>query len=93
MNGNHRPEGVWLCSEPLADARAVSLLDVAPTVLAAMGVPAPWMEGRSLIAGTGAEAPAATADPPPAAANPEQPYTPEEERALEERLRALGYLE
>jgi len=86
MNGNHRPEGVLMLSEPIAD-RPVSLLDVAPTVLSVMGVPAPAMEGRSLLG----EGP--TAADAGAAVRPEAPYSPTEEREIEERLRALGYLE
>lgn len=86
MTGNHRPEGVFLLSEPVA-AEHCSLLDVAPTVYAALGTPGPPMEGRPLIgeaagvAGTGAHATAPS------------PYTPEEAAAVEQRLRELGYFE
>lgn len=86
MNGNHRPDGVLMLSEPIAAGDA-SLLDVAPTVLAAMGVPAPSMEGRSLLGG------AVEGEAPASALRPEAEYTPGEERELEDRLRALGYLE
>ncbi|MBP8128787.1 MAG: alkaline phosphatase family protein [Candidatus Hydrogenedentes bacterium] len=85
MNGTHRPMGVLLLSEPCAAIRA-RLEDVAPTVLAVLGVPAPPMEGRALLgAGAGAA--------PPAFGQEQRPYTPDEARAIEGRLRALGYFE
>lgn len=51
MNGTHRPEGIWIASEagggpPLREA---SIVDVAPTILAALGIP--WdesLDGRAL---------------------------------------------
>jgi len=85
MNGNHRPYGVCFTSEPVA-ANACSLYDIAPTVLAAMGVTAPPMEGRSLI-GAGEHGEAMPFR------HQYKAYSAEEETALEERLRALGYLE
>mgnify|MGYP002619740290 CR=1 FL=1 len=85
MNGNHRKEGVLLLSQQF-ESDGVSLLDVAPTVLAAMGVPAPAMEGRSLIGGE-------TVGGSTAALREEAAYSPEEEQEIEDRLRALGYLE
>lgn len=86
MNGTHRDPGVVYLSRP-AVLRGAALRDIAPTVLAALGVPAPPMAGHSLIdhaIGTTAAA--------PFAAQP-APYTPEEEVLIEERLRALGYFE
>jgi len=85
MNGTHRPTGVFMWSQPVAADRC-TLADVAPTVLAALNVPGPEMEGKNL---TGkAQAPGYSAE-----ANPIQPYAPAEEAALEQRLRELGYLE
>ena len=48
MNGNHRPVGVLMLSKPVS-ARYASLEDVAPTVLAELGVPGPPMDGTSLL--------------------------------------------
>ena len=87
MNGVHRPTGVLFLSEPSPVGRA-TLCDVAPTVLAAMGVPAPPMEGTSLF-GIG---PAAS-DNALSENAPRAPYAPEDERIIEDRLRALGYFE
>jgi predicted AlkP superfamily phosphohydrolase/phosphomutase len=85
LAGNHRPHGVFFASEkvPAASAR---IQDVAPTVLAAMGVAAPPMDGTPLwgvLPGAGpCELAQARAD-----------YDAQQERLIEERLRALGYLE
>lgn len=85
MTGNHRDPGVLLLSEPV-EAGHARLLDVAPTVLAVLGVPGPPMEGRALLG---------QARPPRSAAPPreETPYTEEESAEVEARLRGLGYLE
>jgi predicted AlkP superfamily phosphohydrolase/phosphomutase len=85
MNGNHRPVGTLILSEKTSATEA-SLQDIAPTVLATLGVAGPPMDGRPLL-GELAEAQL------PEGAGVEQPYSPEEERILEERLRALGYYE
>jgi hypothetical protein len=85
MNGNHRPVGTLILSEKTSATEA-SLQDIAPTVLATLGVAGPPMDGRPLI-GHSASTEAANA------ARVEQPYSPEEERILEDRLRALGYYE
>lgn len=85
MNGTHRDTGVLLLSER-ASATAASLADIAPTVLAVLGVPGPTMDGHSLLgsdAGTRAL---------------EQSmevfvFTEEEETVMAERMRGLGYLE
>lgn len=85
MNGNHRPDGVCFLSEPAAGYGA-RIEDVAPTVLAWLGVPAPPMDGTPLLG----EAMAAgeTTD-----IGQERDYSPDEERVIEERLRRLGYFE
>ena len=85
MNGNHRPEGVLFLSEPVTAANA-SIEDIAPTVLARLGVAGPPMDGRSLLDGTTCVSDAGT--------SPEKtPYTDKEEALIEKRLRALGYFE
>lgn len=85
INGNHRPTGVLFLSKP-TQACAARIEDVAPTVLAELGVPAPPMDGTPLLAG-----PAGTAEA--THAPQERAYTPEEERVVEDRLRDLGYFE
>ena len=84
MTGNHRPTGVFFLSEPV-DAAHTSLLDVAPTIYAALNVPGPPMEGRSLFEATSeSHAPYDVAD---------AAYTPAQEALVEARLRELGYFE
>jgi len=73
------------------------LEDVAPTVLALLGVPIPaGMDGRPLGVVTGMEAKVAgvSADPsgPAMQAQDDSGYTAEEEEAVRRRLEALGYL-
>jgi hypothetical protein len=93
-NGTHRRDGVWIAAPalPALDLGAAPVLErVAPALLAAMGAPpegevaaAPAERGRAPGAG-GRETP-----PEPRA---RLVYTPAEEAAVRERLRALGYLE
>ena len=85
MNGNHRPTGVFFLSEATSRER-MSLLDVAPTVYSALNVAAPPVEGASLLDG------AARRDGEALSSTPE-PYTPEQEAVVAERLRGLGYFE
>lgn len=85
MNGNHRDVGVLMLSKPVA-ARFASLQDVAPTVLAALGVPGPRMDGTSLF-GPMMEAAVDSVSAAP------RVYSPEENAEIEERLRELGYFE
>jgi hypothetical protein len=97
MNGNHRPVGVLLLSKPVrvepdpggARPPMARIEDVAPTVLAELGVAAPPMDGRPLW-GAIPDNPKGDA---PYAPRESVEYTPEQERVIEERLRALGYLE
>ena len=89
MNGTHRPDGIWIAlgegavapHAAGADAGATPLphlRDVAPTLLAAMGIP--WRsegagpDGSDLL-------------------RERVPYSADEEARVAERLRALGYLE
>lgn len=86
MTGNHRDPGVLFLSVPL-DADHASLQDVAPTVLALLEVPAPPMDGHSLL----------SAQPTPALelayTAPAHTYGEAEASIVEERLRQLGYFE
>ena len=85
MNGNHRDPGVFFLSQPFK-AAAVSLQDIAPTVLDILDVPHPPMDGRSLLGETRSTVTTETREAP-------QPYAAEQEAAIEARLRDLGYFE
>ena len=87
MTGNHRGTGILFLSMPSA-ARTARLEDVAPTILGHMGVPGPPMDGTSLLAPAAVQSESG-GDSGRAA----RPYTTEEEKAVEDRLRALGYFE
>lgn len=84
MNGNHRPTGVFFLSEA-STAASASLLDIAPTVYASMGVPGPAMEGVSVHAEVETRAFENERG--------ETGYTPEQAEIVEARLRDLGYFE
>jgi predicted AlkP superfamily phosphohydrolase/phosphomutase len=86
MNGNHRDTGVLLLSEP-CQATSARLEDIAPTLLAVLGLEHPGLDGHALLDGPAGRQVEATAG---ASA---RPYTPEEEAAIEARLRDLGYFE
>ncbi|GIW39889.1 MAG: phosphodiesterase [Candidatus Binatia bacterium] len=90
LGGSHRPDGVFALAAPgLAPGRrsGVSILDVAPTILSLCGLrPPEWMEGTSLVEGE-----AAVSVSVPDSGGVEAPYSSEEEREIESRLRALGY--
>ena len=85
MNGNHRPEGVLFLSEKAA-ASCAGIEDVAPTVLACLGVPGPPMDGAPLLGETGGTIGAAQRAPG-------RDYTQEQRQVVEDRLRDLGYFE
>lgn len=85
MNGNHRPVGVLMLSKPVP-SRFASLEDVAPTVLAELGVAGPPMDGTSLL-GPNQEISADTDS------RTLRVYTEEENAEIEGRLRELGYFE
>lgn len=92
MNGNHRAEGVLFLSEA-AKRTTASLEDIAPTVLSALGVPAPPMDGHPLLGDIAATAAASESGENPLPPGLTKPYTPEEEERIEARLRGLGYYE
>jgi predicted AlkP superfamily phosphohydrolase/phosphomutase len=89
MNGSHRQAGVFFSSEQVPCGAAL-IEDIAPTVLAQLQVPAPDMDGTPLFGGGADCDPVPMPDPPK---RDEAPYTREQEKEIEERLRALGYLE
>lgn len=86
MNGNHRPVGILFLSKSVV-AGVAQIEDVAPTVLAALDVASPPMDGTSLLG------PVALAADVTAAAAADSTYSTEQARAVEDRLRALGYFE
>lgn len=87
MTGNHRPTGVLFLSKP-TPCGAACLEDIAPTVLAELGVAGPRMDGTSLL-GEYAETNSASAF----AVMHAKGYNADQEREIEARLRALGYFE
>jgi predicted AlkP superfamily phosphohydrolase/phosphomutase len=101
MTGYHRMNGIFVMHGPNVRADAhlegARILDLAPTILYALGVPLPAMEGRVLREVFTDEFLAAhgealtTAGLPPNGKN-DRVYTEEEEAMVQERLRELGYL-
>ncbi len=87
MTGNHRPTGVLFLSKS-PQAGSASIEDVAPTVLAEIGVPGPDMDGTSLL-----DAYTETGSPGQPPDKRTRAYSPEQEEEIESRLRDLGYLE
>ncbi|NIA16216.1 MAG: hypothetical protein GWP08_19305 [Nitrospiraceae bacterium] len=85
MNGNHRPQGVLFLSEETG-AVSAGIEDVAPTVLACLGLAGPPMDGTALLGKPNGAAHAAKRAP-------ECDYTREQQQAVEDRLRDLGYFE
>ncbi|MGH2682042.1 MAG: alkaline phosphatase family protein [Actinomycetota bacterium] len=100
LSGDHRMAGVIAAAGPRVRADAFAepalLIDVAPTILAALGVPASVKhDGQVLQALVGDEASVAAAG---SGAEPEEGSGPEgldaeEALEVEEHLRGLGYLE
>ncbi|MEW6220225.1 MAG: alkaline phosphatase family protein [Thermodesulfobacteriota bacterium] len=105
ISGDHRRFGVFFAAghgiRPdfrLADAR---IIDVAPTILALLGLPIPdHMDGRVLaellaepVASGAAGGGKPPAPPAPAAGQPARTYTGAEREAIAQRMRDLGYLE
>ena len=92
MNGTHRRDGFWLVAGPGAAARRkrARMVDMAPTMLAALGLAAPsWLEGCSQVCvGDPAEAAPDRFSPAPTW----QGYAPAQQAVIEERLRKLGYI-
>ncbi|MBX7234674.1 MAG: alkaline phosphatase family protein [Caldilineales bacterium] len=97
LTGNHALEGVFMAAGPeigpgvLHDAEIV---DVAPTLLHLLGLPLPAdLDGRVLPIGGASRAVTHTAagnpSPPPSGA---PAFAPDEQAAVEQHLRALGYL-
>lgn len=100
LNGTHRRHGLFILAGaniPSAGHIAgADITDLAPTLLALQGLEVPtFMDGRPIAAALpeGVEIRRRRAELLPAAPRLEQPYAPEEERQIAERLTALGYLD
>lgn len=98
-SGTHRPEGILIAHgdgiRPGHLDREAELIDLAPTLLAAAGVPIPAdVDGRVLME-LFVEPPAIThaAETRPLVASEDAALSPEEEAEVVERLRSLGYME
>jgi predicted AlkP superfamily phosphohydrolase/phosphomutase len=87
--GTHAREGIVALhgAEPPGDL-AGNAVDVTPTLLALMGLRAEGLDGRSLVPDEGAELVRAPKRTLPAGA-----YDADEEAAVMEHLRGLGYVE
>jgi predicted AlkP superfamily phosphohydrolase/phosphomutase len=96
-SGGHRQNGILLAHGPaIAEAREIAgarIIDVAPTALQLLGLPAPvQMDGR-VLADIFRTTPAIAAREETAASSGEEAiYSEEGEEAVRERLRQLGYL-
>ena len=103
ISGDHRPEGVLMMAGtgilPGQTLEGASIMDLFPTILRLMGVSIPeGLDGKSLDEALSSDLPPAPGSPPdrsrPGPSDPEKPrYTVEEEEAVRERLRGLGYIE
>jgi predicted AlkP superfamily phosphohydrolase/phosphomutase len=100
LSGDHRMEGVIAAAGPRVRPDAFSepalLIDMAPTILAALGVPASVKhDGQVLSAVVGDEASVAAAGvrEPEGAAETDTGLAEDEALEVEEHLRGLGYLE
>ena len=85
MTGNHRGLGVCFLSKPTICGEA-RIEDIAPTVLAELGVAGLAMDGTSLSEPYKESVVEQSVDH-------EHSYSPDEERVIEARLRDLGYFE
>jgi len=99
--GYHRPEGIFIASGPAfkkGGRLAVSLLDIAPTVLYLMGLPIPeYMDGRIIEEALDTElltsrTPATCDSAMSYERADETTYTAEEQKEVLRRLEELGYL-
>ena len=100
VSGDHRMDGVIVAAGPTVAADAFAeppnLIDIAPTLLAALDAPANVAHtGRVLQAVVGAEATVRAGDAvtDETAATSEEAVSADEADEMEEHLRGLGYLE
>jgi predicted AlkP superfamily phosphohydrolase/phosphomutase len=100
LSGDHRTEGVIAAAGPHVRSdsfvRPAHLVDLAPTILAALGVPASVKhdgEVLSSVVGEEASAPPTAGIGADVGATAESGLDADEAREVEEHLRGLGYLE
>lgn len=99
-SGTHRPAGIFIAGGPaVARGRTIDgarLIDLAPTILHLLDVPIPTdYDGRMLAEALSPEIaarPMVYRDDREPVARREQAYSIDEQRCVEARLRALGYL-
>lgn len=100
-SGGHRMNGIFLAHGPAiargAATHDANIVDVAPTVLHALGLPVPQhMDGRVLGEVFRDGPPERARELAPAVVAPalsdDDPYSAEDEEAVKERLRQLGYI-
>jgi len=95
-NACHRHDGIWIAAgAPIRAGQRVdaSICDLAPTILHLMGLPVPEeMDGRVLMEALTQTADVRFIEADPSLAPPRATYTAEEEEAIAEKLRGLGYL-
>lgn len=94
LGGSHRPDGIVVlagaAAPPAGCLEGVRMADMAPTVLAACGLPAPAeFDGVTITDSVRTEGSVGVSTSSPAA----HAFSAADERELEERLRALGYRE
>jgi predicted AlkP superfamily phosphohydrolase/phosphomutase len=104
-SGSHRDNGIFLAEGPGIEAGkeliGTNIIDMAPTILHLLGVPAPEdMDGRPLtemLEGEAAAAKvaigAAASGMPVLSAAADDTYSDDDQAVISERLRALGYIE
>jgi arylsulfatase A-like enzyme len=100
-SGSHRDNGIFLAEGPEVIAgktfSGARIIDVAPTILHLLGVPTPAdMDGRALIEvleGEAASPMEIGAAAGAVAEVDEETYTEEDKIVINERLRALGYID
>lgn len=98
LEGTHREEGVFAIGGPNVRSgvrMSANIVDLAPTLLAALGLRVPGdMEGRVILDAFDPQ-PLVEREPPVPKVfeKTAEVYTPEERKLLEKRLAELGYLE
>jgi predicted AlkP superfamily phosphohydrolase/phosphomutase len=93
--GGHHPQGILVANGPNIAPGSVhgGLADVAPTVLALLGVPVPDdLDGKPLDMLASVEISSVAAADGGAVPDATTGYTPEEEEAVRKRLEDMGYL-
>ena len=102
-SGDHRPEGILICKgkgilhtdEPAGELRAPAVYDLVPTILHLAGLAVPdGLDGRVLeeMMATERRSTVRYDSSGDSGAKDAGKLTEEEEKLIEEKLRALGYL-